>query len=966
MHQIFITVGQAQLYKFETNNLNLIYTSKAHEYVVPYVARAFENSLGFESRFFNYKSAEKITLFFQDFSDFGNAGAIPIPHNYIRLYMAPFSYVYETTPANERMNWLMNHELVHIVASDKASDSDQFFRSLFFGKVNISSENPESMIYSYMTNPRLFSPRWYHEGTAVFFETWMAGGLGRALGSYDEMVFRTMVRDSSYIYNFVGLESEGTTIDFHMGVNSYLYGTRFISYLAYQYGPDKIIDWISKTEDRSKYFSSDFENIYSNSLDSEWHAWIEWEKRFQKSNLDSIRQHPTTPSRSILDRALGSVSRGYYDKLNKKLYVAVKRPAQIPYLSSIDLISGFEKKICNLTGTGMFYVTSLAYDPENNYLFYTTDNNDWRDLNKVDIQTGNSEVLIKDARTGDLCFNRNDKSVWGIRHQDGISTIVRIPYPYKEWNQIYSWPFGQDMYDLDISPDGKVLTGALVKINGDQLLIKMSTDSLLNSNTSYDMLINFGNSTPANFTFSDDGNYLYGSSYLSGVSNIFRYNLSDDDIVVLSNAETGFFRPIPISSDSLLIFRYTDKGFVPALIPNKQPEEVSAIQFLGYKIVDKYPIVKDWVADSPAKVNIDSITVYNGIYSPLKNLSLNSIYPVILGYKEYAAIGVRADLMDLLGVVTLSGRISYSPYTNLSSDERLHADLKFRYWGWQLNTTYNQADFYDLFGPTKTSRKGYSLGLQYDQSIIYEKPRLLDLNVNVTAYADLDRLPFFQNVVTPVDRFITFGASLKYSYLLRTQGAVEEECGFGIDVISYNYYANSEYFPHLLFNVNYGILLPIDHSSLWLRSSFGISRGDRDISFSNYYLGGFGNNWIDDKSVSRYREFYSFPGVKLNSIEAQNYLKLMMEWPLPPIRFREAGFTNMYLNWARLSFFTTGILEDVHYEAYKSMTANLGIQLDFKLIFFTHMSTTLSLGYAGAFHEGQKLSNEFMISLKIL
>ena len=283
-----------------------------------------------------------------------------------------------------------------------------------------------------------------------------------------------------------------------------------------------------------------------------------------------------------------------------------------------------------------------------------------------------------------------------------------------------------------------------------------------------------------------------------------------------------------------------------------------------------------------------------------------------------------------------------------------------------MRFTYNHADFYDLFGPTKTSRKGYSLGLQYDKSLIYDKPEMLDLNINLTGYAGLERLPFFQNVETPVQEFLTIGASLKYSYLLKTLGAVEIEKGFNTELITYNYYANSKLFPHLLLNLDYGFLLPIDHSSLWIRSSFGVSRGDRDISFSNYYFGGFGNNWIDDKNVSRYREFYSFPGVELNSIEAQNYIKLLLEWPLPTIRFRRAGFTNLYLNWTRLSLFSSGLAEDLHNEQYRGFVANFGAQIDFKLVLFTYMSSTFSIGYAGAFQEGHRFSNEFMISLKIL
>ena len=119
---------------------------------------------------------------------------------------------------------------------------------LFMGKVPPSDEDPVSIFYSYLTNPRRYAPRWYHEGIAVFMETWMAGGIGRCLTGFDEMVFRTMVRDSSYFYENVGLQSEGTAIDFQVGQVAYLYGTRFDLYLAHKYGPDKLIDWVRRED----------------------------------------------------------------------------------------------------------------------------------------------------------------------------------------------------------------------------------------------------------------------------------------------------------------------------------------------------------------------------------------------------------------------------------------------------------------------------------------------------------------------------------------------------------------------------------------------------------------------------------------------------------------------------------------------------------------------------------------------
>ena len=44
------------------------------------------------------------------------------------------------------------------------------------------------------------------------------------------MVFRSMVKDDTHFYEPLGLVSEGIKVDFQAGMNSYLYGTRFMSY----------------------------------------------------------------------------------------------------------------------------------------------------------------------------------------------------------------------------------------------------------------------------------------------------------------------------------------------------------------------------------------------------------------------------------------------------------------------------------------------------------------------------------------------------------------------------------------------------------------------------------------------------------------------------------------------------------------------------------------------------------------
>jgi hypothetical protein len=957
----------AQFYSLETQNLRLIYYSKAHEYVVPHLARCFENALRFHQQLFDYTPTEKVTVLLEDFGDFGNGGATAMPQNFIKIGISPFSHAYETILANERMNWMMNHEMVHIVAQDKSSPADRFFQSLFFGKPLASSDNPISMFYSYLASPRGYSPSWYHEGIATFLETWMAGGLGRALGSYDEMVFRTKVRDGARIYDAVGLESEGTTIDFQVKANSYLYGTRFMTYLAYHYGPEKLLHWISRTKNSERYYSTQFKEIFNLTLDNEWANWISWEHRWQQANLDSIRQYPVTWDRPRSQQGLGSVAKAFYDGSRKKIYTAVNYPGQVAHLASIDPKDGTLEKLHEVKGAALYYVSSLAYDQTTGTLFYTTDNNKWRDVNAVNVGDGKSKRLIKDARTGDLTFNQADKSLWGVRHFNGITTLVRIPYPYKEWNQVHSFEYGKEIFDIDVSPDGSQITAALGEVNGNQKLIKMDAAKLLQGDASYEVLYDFENSTPANFVFSEDGKFLFGTSYYTGVSNVVRYDFENKKMEWLTNAETGYFKPTPISSDSLIVFRYTGEGFIPVMIANKTRDDVSAIRFLGQALVEKYPLVTTWklAPPSPATINIDSLKTFSGTYRPHKDLKLISAYPIVEGYKDFPAYGLRFNFSDPIWLNRIDASASYTPNKILPAKERLHAAINYHSLSWRIFGTYNAADFYDLFGPTKKSRKGYSLGIQFNKFLVYDEPKLFDYGLGITYYGNLERLPDFQNIGTSFDRFLTASAKLNYQFFLKSLGAVDHEMGIRWQAVSHNNYVNGKLYSRVHSNFDYGIPLPINHSSIWLRSSAGYSFGERKEPFANFYFGGFGNNWVDDQEARRYREYYSFPGVELNNVSGTNYGKIVVEWTLPPIRFRRAGFLSLYSNWSQLTLFSSGIVTNVDSERDRRRLFNAGSQMDFKLVIFSRLESTFSLGYAVAVEEGRQ-TDEFMISLKLL
>src|SRR5438874_2412541 len=531
----------------ETKNLSLLYIDPAQTYLTPYLARAFENSLAFHEKNLHWKPWEPVTILLKDFSDYGNAAALGSPSDMVLLDVAPLSLSMEAFSPGERFFTLMNHELTHVGTIDVWNSRDAFWRHFLGGKPVPLQKHPESILYNFLTSPRNLSPRWYMEGSAVFMETWMAGGLGRAQGGYDEMVFRAKVRDHARFFSPLGLESEGTQTDFQVGANSYQYGTRFMSYIALTYGPQKLVEWLRRSEDSKA--------------------------------------------------------------------------------------------------------------------FYANQNYAYRDINAIDVDTGKKRRLLTDARIGDLAFDRADKSLWGIRHQNGFVTLVRIPPPYTSFNQIKTFRYGEIIFDLDVSPDGQLVSASYGTLDGKQSVRVWKRSDLEQGNADDPVAtLALPPSVPEMFTFTPDGKALLGNSYYTGVSNVFRLDIASGKWDVLTNASTGFFRPQLRPDGTLLVYDYTGEGFNPSIIRPQVREDLGTIELLGTRVVNTWPVLKTWGVGSPAKVPLDQLITARGTYDPLRRMRFDAHYPIISGYGQKAAPGFYFHIADPLQFRQFSDSLSLSHY----------------------------------------------------------------------------------------------------------------------------------------------------------------------------------------------------------------------------------------------------------------------------------------------------------------
>jgi hypothetical protein len=970
---ILLMVSRAEAKSFwmnkqETDDLRLLYFNFS-SYLVPHVTRSYQNSLNFQKYIFDWTPSEKTTLMLQDFSDYGNAAATSSPTNVLWVEVSPLNHTFETFPAVERMYMLMNHELVHLASFDVSNEQDRKWRRFFGGKPLVTNQHPESLLYHYLAVPRMVAPPWYFEGTAVFMETWMSGGIGRAQGAYDEMKFRSLVRENQLFYSNLGLVAEGTATDFQTTTNAYFYGTRFVSYLAYTYSPEQVIEWIRRDEDSERYYAKQFAHVFGKSLEDAWDDWIAFETEFQQRNLASIRQVPLTPVEPLTSTALGSVSRAYVDTRSNSLIGGFYYPGVVGHIGVLSLDDGSSRRLTDIKEPMKYKVTSLAYDPEKQVLFYTTDNKDWRDLVTIGLDGEDERKLIEDARIGDLAFNRADKTLWGTESRKGYITLVRLRPPYTKVEKLLTLPYGQVFADLDVSPDGTLLSASMEEIDGTQYLRVFRTVDLLKAR--YDVIsqFDFGRAVPESFVFSPDGKYLFGSSYYTGASNIFRYEVANGDMEAVSNAETGFFLPVPQQDGSLIVFEYTAQGFLPVRIDPVPQEDLMPITFLGNEIVKKHPVVTEWAVGSPRQIDLEALDPVVGEYHPGKELALVSRYPIIEGYRGTVALGGNFTWRDPMMFKSLKVDLSYSLGQSdkmKSSSERLHADVEYKTLFWRYRYWHNDADFYDLFGPTKRARKGDAFIVGYKKPILRDGPRRLYLDADIAYYTGLDTLPGNQNVDAQFEDLLSLRAELNYRDTKESLGAVDHEKGIRWDLAGYLDQAASTVVPKVRGGFDIGFALPMKHSSLWLYSSAGISGGSRKNSLAKWYFGAFGNNWVDDREVRRYRKYSSFPGFDIDELEAQNFAKTVLEFNLPPLRFDNIGIPSLFLTSARPSIFAGALFGDVGDSEYSENYFNVGFQVDLAFKIAHKKPMTLSFGYAHGFADGDKADNEVIVSLKIL
>lgn len=967
------------IYHYQQDNAHLIFFDKRLGQYVPHIVRQYEAALVLHEQLWdtdsNHYHIEAPIMLLTDWNDDGNAGVSAIPNNLIQIGMAPLNFTYNIAPSVERYHHLFQHEYTHVVMTDKATKGEVRWRKFLGGKFIVDNHHPFSALWSYCGVPRWYAPRWYHEGIACFLETWMGGGVGRDLGGYDEMYFRALSQQNRKFFSVVGLEAEGTTKDFQLGTNSYLYGTRFVNYLAYQHGIDQLISFYNHTNQSKKLFNRQFKQVYGTTLRKEWNSWINAEKEHQTTNLNTLKQYPITELKPLSKKTLGSVSLPLVDEDEKCIYVAVNQQGDFAHLKRIDLQTGKQKKLHYIDGPMLYNTSYVAFDKNHNRLIYTTQNGQLRGLRVYDIDKDRIVKRKKYQRVSNIVYDNTSNQLYGLLSNTGVQHIARYDSTLTHVDILYSFPFGQSVQDLDISHSGQYLSASINGLNGEQLLVRFDIHRLEKADFAMDTLYVLDDANLGEFRFTKDDAALIGTSYYTGVSNIWRYDFQSKEMTLMSNTDIGLFAPIEVG-DSLIALAFDADGLKPVSLKKQDLPDANAITFFGQRTYEAHTQAIDSIAEYRKPIRqIEFGDVYHNIkkYNSFTQLRFTGAYPELSGFRDKEAfnqvtpvLGYRFQFSDPIGLHRLNFGLGISPWSHNKPKNQYHFDFDWSYGFWELTAAWNKSDFYDFFGPLMSSRNGWSVTLNYNRPHTLQSPFKWEWGAMLALYGDMDALPMYQNIDVTIRSFQYASAHIQASKMRTSLGGVVTEQGWSTELEGSLYLADRKLYPAITANAKAGFLVPnCAHLNFWLHGVFGVNFGDANSVFGNEYFGGFRNNYVDWRSVYRYRTLNAMPGADIDQISAHDYAKLTAEINLPPIRFNNFGFLNLYPTDIFASLFSSALLTNPILQQ-PDLYYNVGGQININIILFKYLSTTLSVGYARLWQYGIKESKgEWLLSIKL-
>jgi len=461
-----------------------------------------------------HQPEDPIHVVLTDETDGPNGFAEVIPHNLITLFAAVPDPAAALGEYDDYWRLLVTHELAHVVHLDSIGGIPYVVNQII-GK---------------QLSPNQVQPRWFIEGLAV----WLESDLTRA-GRLRSALFEMIVRAQAIDGTLPAIDEITTSTRRFPGGNSpYLYGGRFLGWLAKTFGSDKLAEVSLRYGSRLVPYGLNIvaREVFGRDYPTLWEEWLTEERAAALAVFDRVQREGATPLECVTGLAdeLGPPRIGPDGTL-----AIVESPRDDDTTLTFRFAAGHATKIRTSAGEGAFtgdgrFVAVIEDTHQQRYRY--------RDIEIIDVASGDRTRRTSGARLSDPDVHHG--VIVAVETRGGSTGLVTLTVDGADLPRpLVDHALGEmQIFGPRWSPDGTRIAASIVATDGTRglVLIDPASGAVVERLTSTVAL----DHAPA---WMPDGDRIVFSSDRGGVFELHAIDLRSHAIVRLTASLTGALAP---------------------------------------------------------------------------------------------------------------------------------------------------------------------------------------------------------------------------------------------------------------------------------------------------------------------------------------------------------------------------------------------------------------------------------------
>ncbi|MDZ7757926.1 hypothetical protein [Rhodohalobacter sp.] len=523
---------------------------------------------------YNYTPDRKISIVLRDREDFSN-GAAFFFDNKIEIWTPALD-----TPLRGTHDWLENvitHEFTHMVQLGASMKRDSKIPAIYFQWLSYEDVRRPDVLYGFpkgvITLPfaSVNIPAWFAEGTAQFQRT---GLVNDYWDSHRDMLLRTSVLSDSYLsFPEMGHFSSKNSLEREMVYNQ---GFGFTIYLADRFGEDVLAEITSASADgKHGNFSKTMESVTGISGEQLFQEWIGVKQNEYEQIITSVNPNASTeiesegffnfhPQFSPAGEKFAYLSnRGRDYARNTLVLVQNGKHIEVDDLSTNQTLSdgqNYQLSHGFTSNTGLDFISSrFSFSPDGSKIIYSRAEKNrlgetYNDLYIYDIDEEFSRQITSSDRLQDPAWHPSSKQITAVQFSQGTQNIVLVDPDSGDITALTDFQNGETIHSPVWNSDGsKIYFAAASQSNRNIYFYSLSDEEIVPVFES--KYVDFRDPW-----IDSDGEYLYFSSDVTGIFNIYRINLNSNQIEQMTNVLGGAFMP-HTQGDQLYTAEYKNGGY---------------------------------------------------------------------------------------------------------------------------------------------------------------------------------------------------------------------------------------------------------------------------------------------------------------------------------------------------------------------------------------------------------------------